>query len=310
MKFEYSDDNKRYHTLNYHLKNKFGGKIYKAVIDAGFSCPNIDGAVSRGGCAFCLGGSGAFTHSGSITEQLANEQKRLTAKYGKPQKMIAYFQAHTNTYAPVEVLNAKYGEALSFPDVCGLAIATRPDCIDDKTSACLQKLSEQTYLTVELGLQTVFDKTANGFNRGYGFACFEDTFLKLKNAGIRVCVHMIDGLYGETPEMMLDTAKKVGLMYPDAVKISLLHILRGTEYEKLYHSGKYTPLSKDDYIDIVCSQIALLPPECVIERVTGDGAKADLIAPAWSINKISVLGGIDKKMAERNIYQGSEFTNY
>lgn len=309
MRFEFSYDNKRYHTLSYHLKNKFGEKIYKAVIDAGFSCPNIDGTVSRGGCAFCLGGAGAFTHSGSITKQLINEQKRLTAKYGTPQKMIAYFQAHTNTYAPLEVLKEKYSEALCFPNICGLAAATRPDCIDDEKITYLQGLAKQTYLTVELGLQTIHDKTAKSFNRGYDFSCFEDTFFRLKMAGIRVCVHLIDGLYGETTEMMLETAKKVGLMYPDAVKISLLHILRGTEYEKLYLNNEYTPLSKDGYINTVCSQIALLPPECVIERVTGDGAKSDLIAPMWSVDKIAVLGGIDKKMAERNIYQGSEFTN-
>ena len=307
MQFKYSSDNKRYHTLSYHLKETFGNKIYKAAIDAGFSCPNIDGAVSTGGCAFCLGGSGVFTHNGSITEQLEKEQRRLTEKYSVPQKMIAYFQAHTNTYAPVEILREKYAEALSFPNVCGLSVATRPDCIDDVKTAYFEELAAKTYFTVELGLQTVHDETARRFNRGYDYSCFEKAFHSLKRAGIRVCVHIIDGLYGETQEMMLETAKKLGVLRPDAVKISLLHVLRGTEYEKLYLSGRYIPLTKESYTETVCAQLTYLPEECVIERITGDGAKKDLLAPLWSVDKISVLGGIDKRMAESNIYQGINY---
>ncbi len=307
--FKYSSDNKRYHTLSYHLNRKFGEKIYKAVIDAGFSCPNIDGTLSGGGCSFCLGGSGAFTHGSglSVKEQLMLENERIKNKYGEEKKLIAYFQAHTNTHAPVEVLKEKFYSALDFENVCALAIATRPDCLEDEKIELLSELNRKTYLTVELGLQTVNDLSAKMFNRGYTFDVFSEAFLRLKAKGIRVCVHIINGLYCETSDDCVLTAKTLGAMGVDAVKISLLHVLKNTGYEKLYKDDWYKPMEKDVYIDTVCRQIRYLPPECVIERVTGDGDKENLVAPLWSLNKISVIGGIDKRMAELDIYQGDMY---
>ena len=306
--FLYTCDNKRYHTLNYHLNELFGEKVYKAVIDAGFSCPNLDGTVGFGGCSYCLSGSGEFTNDSSlsITEQLKKEHERIAKKHENP-KLIAYFQAHTNTYAPVEILKEKYEEALAFSDVVGLSIATRPDCVDEKIADLLKEFSQKTYLTVELGLQTIHDKTAREFNRGYDYETFLNAYRLLKKRNIRVCVHIINGLMGETKDDMLLTAKEVGKLKPDAVKIHLLHILSGTAYEKEYENKKLIPLGKYEYIDIVCRQLEFLPPETVIERITGDGARQSLIAPLWSLDKISVLGGIDKELDARNTYQGILF---
>lgn len=305
--FKYTLDNKRYHTLNYHLINTFGEKVYKAVIDAGFTCPNIDGSVGFGGCSYCLSGAGEFTNDASlsVTDQLKAEYERIAKKHKNP-KLIAYFQAHTNTYAPVEMLKGKYQEALDFPYVSGLSIATRADCIDKKIADLLLEFSEKTYLTVELGLQTIHDKTE--FNRGYDYNRFLDAYKMLKERNIRVCVHIINGLLGETKEDMIKTAKTIGKLKPDAVKIHLLHILRGTAYEKEYIKGNLIPMTKDAYIDTVCRQLEFLPQETVIERITGDGNKETLIAPEWSLDKISVLGGIDKEMNARNTYQGILFT--
>lgn len=306
--FCYTLDNKRYHTLNYHLLKTFGSKVYKAVIDAGFTCPNIDGKCGFGGCAYCSDGAGEFTNDAvfSITEQLRKEAERIAKKHKNP-KLIAYFQAHTNTYAPVCVLREKYEEALSFPGVVGLSIATRADCIDEEIADLLYEFSKKTYLTVELGLQTANDKTAKEFNRGYDFSVFLNAYKLLKERNVRVCIHIINGLLGETKEDMLETAKEVAKLKPDAVKIHLLHIVKGTAYEKLYREDKLTPMTKDAYIDVVCRQLELLPPETVIERITGDGGRDTLIAPLWSLDKISVLGAIDKEMAARNTYQGINF---
>lgn len=307
--FLYTEDNKRYHTLNYHLKKKFGEKIYKAVIDAGFSCPNIDGKVGYGGCSYCLSGSGEFTQGAhlSISEQLKKEYERISKKHENP-KMIAYFQAHTNTYAPISELKEKYEEALKFCNVVGLSIATRSDCIDEDIADLLESISLKTYLTVELGLQTVHDKTAKNFNRGYNYDTFLKAYKLLRARNIRICVHIINGLMGETKDDMIKTAQEVGKLAPDAVKIHLLHILKGTMYEKEFESGNLVPMTKDAYVDVVCRQLELLPPETVIERITGDGAKNSLVAPKWSLDKISVLGGIDKEMTARNTYQGILYT--
>ena len=306
--FRYTSDNKRYHTLHYHLMNKFGEKVYKAVIDAGFTCPNIDGKCGYGGCAYCYDGAGEFTHGSAftITEQLSKERERILKKSGAP-KLIAYFQAHTNTYAPIEVLREKYSEALDFPGVVGLSIATRADCIDEDVAALLSEFSEKTYLTVELGLQTIHDKTAREFNRGYDYEAFLYAYNLLKEKNIRVCVHIINGLNGEGKGDMIETAKCVGKLNPDAAKIHLLHIVRGTRYAELFANGEIKTMSKVDYIDTVCAQLEYLPPETVVERITGDGGRATLIAPLWSLDKISVLGGIDKEMALRNTYQGVKY---
>lgn len=305
--FEFSDDNKRYHTLSFHNRRVFGERIYKAAIDAGFTCPNIDGSCGRGGCVFCDGGSGYFAEAEkSVVEQLEREIARIHAKTPDA-RIIAYFQSHSNTYAAAEKLREIYEPVMKNPYVAGISVGTRADCFDEEIYAYLSELSRRTYLTVELGLQTVHDATAEKINRGYGCNVFFETFARLKALGIRTCVHIIDGLPDESAEMMLETAAAVGRLRPEAVKIHLLHIIRGTRAEEMYKSGEITPLTREEYIDVVTRQLELLPPETVIERVTGDGDKKKLVAPLWSIDKISVLGGIDRKMAEADTYQGRRF---
>lgn len=299
MMFKYSLDNKRYHTLNYHIKTMFGDRVFKAVIDGGFSCPN----KSTGGCTYCKKGSGEFTLQGGITEQLDKEKERICKKWGD-KKLIAYFQANTNTFAPVDVLKEKYEEALRHPSVVGLSIATRADCLPFDVLDYLEELNERTYLTVELGLQTVSDLTAVKINRGYSFEVFEKAFYELKKRGIRTVVHIINGLIDETREDMLNTARVLSKMEPDGVKIHLLHVLNHTKCEEEYEKGLLRTLEKDEYIDITVNQIRFFNPRCVIERVTGDGKKESMVAPLWSMDKISVLGGIDKRFAELDCYQG------
>ncbi len=306
MGFEFSDDNKRYHTLYYHNRHTYGKRVVKAVIDAGFTCPNIDGSKGTGGCIFCDGGSGYFTADPrlSVTEQLEHEKERIFRKY--PSALIsAYFQAHTNTYADTGTLSKLYNEAIN-AGADAVAIATRADCIDEEKAELISSLPVP--MTVELGLQTVHDETAEKLNRCHTFADFLAGYNILRSHGIRICVHIIDGLPGETPEMMLKTAEKIGELRPDAVKIHLLHIITGTVLHAMYERGEYTPMTKEEYIDTAVHQLRYLPPETVIERITGDGDKRTLIAPLWSRDKISVLGGIDKRMAELGIYQGDRFS--
>ena len=307
-KFPYSIDNKRYHTLNFYNKNRYGKRVMKAVIDAGFTCPNADGTKGTGGCIYCREGSGYFTsrYSDNIYEdvinQLTAEKQRIFAKF--PDCLItAYFQANTNTYAPIHILEKTYNAALDC-GVSGIAIGTRADCLSEETVTLLKSVSEKTDLTVELGLQTIHDRTAALINRCYSYAEFLEGYHRLKAAGIRTCLHIINGLPGESYDDMLSTAKEVGKLSPGSVKIHLLHINKGTALEKIYLDGKYTPMEKEDYINIVANQLLYIPPETVIERLTGDGDRRYLVAPLWSRDKISVLGGIDKKMAEMDIWQG------
>ncbi len=306
--FPFSSDNKRYHTLHYHLMQKFGCRVEKAAIDGGFACPNVDGTCGTGGCTFCLNGAGEFTPSAalSVTKQLVAESARIRKKCGV-EKVIAYFQANTNTYAPCDVLRAKFQEALSFPNVVGLSIGTRPDCINRENAELLASLAEDTYLTVELGLQTIHDETAEKFHRGYTYDTFLQAFHLLKQKHIRVCVHLINGLYGETREDMVESARVLAKLQPDGVKIHSLHILKGTQAAKHFADGTLVPMTKDGYIDVVCRQLSVLPQSCVIERLTGDGPKDKLLAPRWSSDKISVLAGIDKEMQARSLYQGEFF---
>ena len=308
--FLYSIDNKRYHTLNYHNRRYFGEKIYKAVLECGFTCPNIDGTKGHGGCIFCDGGSGYFTSPTlSLKQQLTSEIERICRKISGSPRIIAYFQANTNTYAPVHILRKYFEEALSFSEVCGISIGTRADCLPDDVLDLLSELNERTYLTVELGLQTVHETTLDLINR----CCTREEFLKGYNSivsrGIRVCLHIINGLPCETPDMMLETARQVSEMRPDAVKIQMLHVIHGTKLADMYKNGKFELLSRDEYIDIVVRQLELLPPETVIERITGDGDKSKLIAPMWSADKLAVLGGIDKRLAELDTFQGRLFND-
>ena len=307
--FEFSSDNKRYHTLNYYYRENFGKKRYKAVINCGFTCPNIDGTKGKGGCIFCDGGSGYFTHRHlGITEQLLMEKERICKKYGSEAELIAYFQANTNTYAPTDLLKELYLEAASFPSVCGISIGTRADCLSENTVDLLREISSITSLTVELGMQSCHEETIKLINRCCTHAEFKNGFYRLKKAGIRICLHIINGLPYETPEMMLESAREAARLGPDAVKLQMLHVIKGTKLEEMYKSSSFRLLTQDEYVDTIVDQLEVLPPETVIERITGDGDKSKLIAPEWSKNKIAVLGAIDKALAVRDTWQGKKYT--
>ena len=305
--FPYSNDNKRYKTLAY--ENGLQGiKAYKAVIDAGFTCPNIDGTKGIGGCIYCDGGSGYFTAPPTIPiqKQLANELDRIRKKFPEAQA-IAYFQAHSNTYAHLEELCSAFEAALLQEGVCGLSIATRADCLLPEALEYLSELNTRTRLTVELGLQTSFDETAVIINRGHSFAEFTEGYNALKERGIRVTVHIINGLPGESAEMMVETARILGQLRPDGVKIHLLHVILGTKLCDIYERGEYLPMSLEAYVDTVVRQLEVLPPETTIERLTGDGERETLLAPLWSRDKIRVLGTIDKLLVDKNTWQGRLF---
>lgn len=302
--FPFSTDNKRYHTLNYHYRTVYGEKLHKAVLDCGFTCPNTDGSKGVGGCIFCDGGSGYFTDGRlSVTEQLRKEYSRISHKHGDV-PIIAYFQANTNTYAPVERLREVYLSALSLPFVRGISIGTRADCLGDEVMELLHELADRTELTVELGMQTVHEPTIELINR----CCTHEEFLKgyrrLKESGIRICLHIINGLPHETPEMMTETARQTAELAPEGVKFQMLHVIRGTRLAEMYEKSRFALLSRKEYIDVTVRQLEVLPPETVIERITGDGDKSKLIAPMWSADKIAVLGGIDKRLAELDTWQG------
>ena len=304
--FPFSDDNKRYHTLNFYNKRTYEQKMLKAVIDAGLTCPNIDGTRGIGGCIFCDGGSGYFTKEKTVPiyEQISLERKRIHEKHPDA-GIIAYFQAHSNTYCSITRLKDMLNEAIE-SGVGGISVATRADCLDDEKADFLRTVPVP--LTVELGLQTAHDDTAIKINRCHSYDEFLKGYSMLKERGIRTCVHIIDGLPDEDREEMLRTAKKLGGLRPDGVKIHLLHVIEGTRLADMYNRGEYEPLKKEEYIDIVTEQLRYLPPETVIERITGDGDKRKLVAPLWSMDKISVLGGIDKLMKEKDIYQGDLFS--
>lgn len=306
--FEYSSDNKRYHTWNYHLRQKFGEKVFKVSLNGGFTCPNIDGTKGVGGCIYCSdSGSGDFAGNPDmdIVEQF-NEVKDAISKKWDAAKYIGYFQAHTNTYAPVCVLKSKFEPILKIPGVVGLSIATRADCISDAVLDYLEDINKRTYLIVELGLQSVFDKTGKIINRCHTYEEFLCGYRRLCERGIKVCIHIIDGLPGENEEMMLETARRVGLLRPHCVKIHLLHVIAGTLVEKMLRDGAFGTLELEEYVDIVIKQLELLPKETIIQRVTGDGARDTLVAPLWSLKKFVVMNEIDKEMVRRDTYQGAK----
>ena len=306
--FANSDTNKRYYTYDYYLRKTFGGKCAKLPLDAGLTCPNIDGRCGRGGCIYCSDrGSGDFAPAAvlSVSEQI-KQQKAIFSRKWDVSRCIAYFQAHTNTYAPLSVLRSLYEEALGEEGIVGLNIATRADCLPPDVVAYLAELSKRTVLTVELGLQSSCDKTARKINRGHDYATFCKGFSALRNADadIGICVHLIFGLPDEDDETMLQTVRDVAALHPDQVKIHLLHVLRGTPLAQLYESGEYTPLERERYIRLVADALELLPPDPVIGRLTGDGAADALLAPLWSQKKTTVINDIDKLLYARNSVQG------
>lgn len=306
--FPFSESNKRYYTYDFFMKRKYGGKCAKIPIDAGFTCPNIDGRCGTGGCIYCSGrGSGDFAESPAltITEQYMRMREKLSSKWSVD-RCIAYFQAHTNTYAPIEVLRERYYEALSLPSLVGLGIATRADCLEEDVISLIRDLTDKTDVTVELGLQSVHDVTAALINRGHTFSQFEDGYFRLRKGASKaaVCVHLIFGLPGEDDNMMLESVKEVARLHPDQVKIHLLHIIKGTKLAEIYERGDYVPMERERYIDLVCRALTLLPQDIVIGRLTGDGMSETLLAPEWSRKKTTILNDIDKKMFDGNLYQG------
>ncbi|RJR12519.1 TIGR01212 family radical SAM protein [Candidatus Parcubacteria bacterium] len=307
--FPYSVEDKRYHTWNYHLRQTFGHKVFKVALDGGFDCPNRDGTVAHGGCTFCsAAGSGDF--AGNRADDLItqfNEVKNKMHHKWKDGKYMAYFQAFTNTHAPVAELREKYEAVLSQEGVVGLSIGTRPDCLPDDVVEYLAELNERTYLWVELGLQTVHERTALLINRAHDFDMYAQGVQKLRNHGIRVCSHIINGLPLENNKMMMETAQAVADLDVQGIKIHLLHLLKGTPMVKQYEKGLLEFLSFDDYIQLVCDQLEILPPKMIVHRITGDGPIDIMIGPMWSVDKWSVLNAIDAELKRRDSYQGKYY---
>ena len=309
-KFKYAfDDNKRYHTWNYYLRNTFGEKIFKVSINAGFTCPNIDGKVAYGGCTYCSKeGSGDF--AGNPKDDLIkqfNDIKEMMLRKWPNAKYIGYFQAYTNTYAPLEVLKEKYETILAQDDVVGLSISTRPDCFEDDVLESLAELNERTNLWVELGLQTIHDSTSKIINRGHDYKTFLEGVEKLKSKNIKTVVHIINGLPGEDYNMMMETAKAVADLNVHGIKIHLLHVIKNTPMARMLEKNMMSLMTQDDYVNLVCDQLEILPPEMVIHRLTGDGKKEDLVGPLWSLKKWEVLNAIDDTMKARDSYQGIKY---
>ena len=282
--------------LSDHYRQTFGCKVYKLSLDGGFTCPNRDGTLGTRGCIFCSEkGSGEFAEGscGSISRQLERAKERVRGK-NREGKYIAYFQSFTNTYAPVAVLEQRYREAIAPEDIVGLAVATRPDCLPEEVVALLARINRIKPVSVELGLQTVHENTARYLRRGYPTAVYLDAVKRLKAAGLEVVTHIILGLPGETEEMMMETTRQAVAAGTDGVKLHLLHVLRGTDLEQEYLRGRVEPLSLERYGQILKACISCLPEHIIVHRITGDGAKRDLIAPAWSADKKRVLNYLYK----------------
>lgn len=289
-----------YLSFNKYLKDKFGQKVYKISLDGGFTCPNRDGKIDTRGCIFCSkGGSGDFAQNRnlSITEQIESGKKRVEKKI-KSGKYIAYFQAFTNTYAPVEILRAKYSEAINHPDIVALSIATRPDCLGDDVIELLDEMNKIKPVFVELGLQTIHNDSAKYIRRGYSLEVYNEAVKKLKNIGVNIVVHIILGLPNESEEDMLESVKYVCQSQIDGIKLQLLHIIAGTDLAKDYEKGLFKTLEFDEYVELIAKCVAIIPKNIVIHRLTGDGAKKDLIAPLWSADKKRVLNAINKALRE------------
>ena len=308
--FKYSNTNKRYYTLDYFYKTKFNSKVCKISLDGGFTCPNKDGKVGYGGCIYCSK-SGSAEYAGdkrkSLKEQFEDIKTVMIRKWPNA-KFIGYFQANTNTYAPLNKLKDMYEEVLSFDDVIGLSIATRADSITDECLDYLEELSKRTYLTIELGLQTIHEKTSILINRCHSLECFNDMVLKLRKRNINVVVHIINGLPYETKEDMIETVKYLSNMDIQGIKIHALSILKGTKLEELYNKEHFKLLERNEYIDIVCDQLEYLREDIVVHRLTGDPMVSELVLPLWLTNKTTILNDIDKELKRRDSYQGKRIT--
>ena len=288
-----------YRTLNDHYREKFGCKVYKLSIDAGFTCPNRDGRLGTRGCIFCsaYGGGEFAAHGTSIAAQLQQAKIRVEAK-NKGGKYIAYFQSFTNTYGPILQLEALYREAMAPEDVVGLAIGTRPDCLPDEVITLLAELNREKPISVELGIQTVHESSVQYIRRGYVNQVYFDAVSRLKAAGIEVVTHIILGLPGETKEMAAETTRQAVAAGTDGVKFHLLHVLRGTDLEQDYRAGKFRCLELEQYAQWLKACLAEVPPQVTVHRITGDGAKRDLVAPLWSADKKRVLNYLNRYLAD------------
>ncbi len=299
---------KRYNQYSAYLKQKFGAKVYKITLDAGFSCPNRDGILSNYGCIFCDdGGSFSQAHSNRITieEQILTGIETLSKRF-KAEKFLSYFQAFTNTYKPVTELEKIYNSALQHPDIVGISIGTRPDCVDDEKLKLISGYTKDYYTWIEYGLQSVHDKTLKWINRGHDYDCFLKAYEKTKNYGINICLHLILGL-NETYEEMIETAEKVAKLEPEGVKIHMLCALEGTKIADLYNKGELNFMSEDEYINLCCDYLELLPPQTTIHRLAGNGLKKNLVAPKWLGKKLDALNKIDRELECRNSWQGCKF---
>lgn len=290
-----------YYSLNRYLQDTFGEKVYKIALDGGFTCPNRDGTLDTRGCIFCSGaGSGEFAGKrvNSITNQIEKGKEQLQNKI-KDGRYIAYFQAFTNTYAPVERLREQYEEAVSHPDIVVLSIATRPDCLPEEVLSLIEEMNRIKPVWVELGLQTIHEKTADYIRRGYPLSVYDEAVKKLKDIGVQVITHVILGLPGESSQEMMETVSYVGKSGADGIKLQLLHVIKGTDLEKDYERGKFRVMEMEEYVHLVADCLALLPENMVIHRMTGDGDKRTLAAPLWSMDKKRVLNALNKAIAKK-----------
>ncbi|RPH52797.1 MAG: TIGR01212 family radical SAM protein [Desulfobacteraceae bacterium] len=296
----------RYYDLNTYFRNIFGCRVQKISVDAGFTCPNRDGSISTGGCIYCNSrgsGTGARAAGLSVSQQLIAGKAALSRRY-KAEKFIAYFQSYSNTYAPVEKLKILYEEALSVENIAGLSIGTRPDCINQPVLALLENFAQDHLVWVEYGLQSASDETLLFINRGHDYECFIDAVEATKGRGIKICAHVILGLPGEEKEQMLETAEAIAGLGIDGVKIHLLYVVKGTKMESLYLSEKYRCLEQDEYAELVCDFLELIPEEMVIQRLTGDPHRDELVAPIWSLEKAKTIALIKNILEKRDSWQG------
>lgn len=309
MTFLYSNDpNKRFHTLNYAFRKKFGEKVFKVTVDGGFDCPNRDGKVAYGGCTFCsLSGSGdsILAPKDPLPVQYQKEVARMHEKWPSVNKYIVYFQNFTNTHAPLEIIRHRFEQVINEKGVIGLSVGTRPDCLPDDVVEYLAELNERLYLWVELGLQTVHEETSRKINRAHNYQTYLDGVAKLRKHKIRVCTHLINGLPDESPEMMRENVRRTILDSDiQGIKIHLLHLMKNTRMMRDYVKGNLKFMSQEEYVSLVCDQLEMIPPEIIIHRLTGDAPRDALVGPMWSINKWEILNAIDDEMKRRQTYQG------
>jgi len=297
---------KRYNDLNSYLRRIFGCRVQKITIDAGLTCPNRDGTISTGGCIYCNtrgSGTGAYARGLSITEQLTQGKETLSKRY-KAKKFIAYFQSFSNTYASVNTLKGLYEQALAVDDVVGISIGTRPDCVNDEILNLLQGYARHCLVWIEYGLQSAKDETLVFINRGHDVRCFKEAVYATQSRGINICAHVILGLPNESKADMLHTAKILADLKIDGVKLHLLYVVKGTRLEKLYRQGKYSCLKQQAYIDLVCDFLERIPPDTVIQRLTGDPHPNELVAPQWALKKSETLAKIRQTLEKRDSWQG------